>query len=118
MKHDKSQLLESIEHLKEATLFERIIALSDSVIANSIKIISNKISRIHDDYYYVVDYCIDYHRKNEMLSTMTLNEWYEFKKNTSTRERLQQGSVTLGPYVSQGYRIETLEGVEKRISAK
>ncbi len=115
IKHDKTQLLDSIKGLKEATRFERIIAVSDSIIAKSIKMISNKINEIHYDYYYITDYCIDHFQKDRMLSSMTLNEWYEFKQDINSWDIMKWASCTLWPYTSQGYRTETLEGIEKEV---
>lgn len=115
IKHDKSQLLDSIENLKEATRFERIVGLSDSIIAKFIKSASNKINEIHYNYYYVMDYCIDHYQKDRMLSSMTLSEWYEFKQNKSSWDILQWASCTLWPYVSQGYRTDELKRIETEV---
>jgi hypothetical protein len=80
--------------------------------------IFSDINEAYFDYYYVVDYAIDYSQKDKMLGSMTLEEWYEFKENPVTRRSLQQASITLVPYTSQDYWIETLEYEEKRILKK
>ena len=120
IKYDKQQLLDSIEHLKEATRIERIVALSDSIIAKSVKTISNKISTINYDYYYVMDYCIDHYQKDRMLSSMTLNEWYEFKQNKSSWRVLASASTVLWtkswPYTSHDYRVEELNRIETEVT--
>jgi len=113
--HNTTQLLNSIEHLKEATRTERRIALSNSIAAKLIKKISNKINILNYDYYYVIDYCIDHYQKESMLSVMTLNEWYEFKQNRDNWDVLAWGSIPLSPYVSQDYMIEQLERLETEI---
>ncbi|MCK9467197.1 MAG: hypothetical protein M0P94_02615 [Candidatus Absconditabacterales bacterium] len=113
--HNKTELLNSIERLKEAGAIERSVALSDSITAKLIKTISNKINDINYDYYFVVDYCIDHYQKNMMLSSMSLNEWYEFKQNKDSRYILAGASTVLGPYVSNDYRKEELKRIETEV---
>ncbi len=117
--HNKTQLLDSISELKETSRIERIVGLSDSIIANLIKLILPKINKIKSNYYYVIDYCIDHNKKNEMLRSMTLNEWYEFKQNKNSWNILAWASTSLWtkswPYVSNDYRIEELDQIEKDI---
>lgn len=112
IKYDKSELLESIKSLKEASRLERIIGLSDSIIAKSIKKISNKINDINNDYYYIIDYTIDHFQKNRMLASMSLDEWHKFKQDKNSWDIMKWASSTLDPYTSQGFRITTLEEIE------
>ncbi len=116
IKHDRTKLLDSIENLKKTSRVERVIVLSDSIIANAIKLILPKTGKIKDDYYYLIDYCIDHYQKEKMLSSMTLDEWYKFKGNKKSWDMLKWGSCRLWKYVSQDYRINELKRVEKTIS--
>ena len=120
--HSESEILQSIERLKESSKLERIIWLSDSIIAKSIKSVSYKINKINYDYYYMIDYCIDYYKKDPMLTSMTLKEWYEFKQNKVSWELLAWSCTPLWtkswPYVNQSYRLEKLKRIETDILKK
>lgn len=115
IEHNKTQLLASIDNLGKTTRGERIIALSDSMLSDLMRKLSDKFNTIHYDYYYVLDFWIDYYQKDRMLAVMTLNEWYEFKQDINNWKILAWWSVSISPYVSQGYMIEELERIRIEI---
>lgn len=115
LQHEKNQLLDSVENLKNVTREGRMIALSDGIVAKLIKIMLPKLNQVHYDYYYVVDYAIDHDQKDRMLSSMNLNERYEFKQNPVTWDVLKGATRTLSPAISQGLWIEILDKLEEQI---
>lgn len=120
IEHNKTELSESIETLQKAWRIERIIALSDSIIANLVKAISPDINNIKYSYYYLMDYCIDYYQKKSSLKSMSLSERNDLKISNQSWKVLAGASTVLWtkswPYVNQDYRLSELNRIEKTIS--